>query len=273
MIVAEKMAHDLRMPIVRLVDGTGGGGSVKTIEQKGYTLLPKVRVWPDVTRNLADRAGGRARAGLGGGSRRGARRGEPLPRDGARTRRSCSWPARRWSNAPGSKIGKNELGGSQIHTRNGVVDDEAASEVEAFERARRFLSYLPPSVYELPPRSDSDDAQPARREAARRRFRANPRAVYKIRAIVEALVDAGSFFEIGRHWGKAERNGLGAHRRLAGGGGGERPLPLRRRMGPADAREKVNRMVDLAQTLPPAGGAPGGHPRLSASASKPRPKA
>jgi hypothetical protein len=27
MIVAEQMAHDLRMPLVRLVDGTGGGGS------------------------------------------------------------------------------------------------------------------------------------------------------------------------------------------------------------------------------------------------------
>jgi acetyl-CoA carboxylase carboxyltransferase component len=26
---AEKAAHDLRIPIVRLVDGTGGGGSVK----------------------------------------------------------------------------------------------------------------------------------------------------------------------------------------------------------------------------------------------------
>ena len=31
------------------------------------------------------------------------------------------------------KFEKNELGGSHIHTRNGAVDDEAASEDEAFE--------------------------------------------------------------------------------------------------------------------------------------------
>ena len=38
---------------------------------------------------------------------------------------------------------KEELGGSDIHARNGAVDDEVASEAEAFARARRFLSYLP----------------------------------------------------------------------------------------------------------------------------------
>src|SRR6266480_6657597 len=35
MVFAERMAHDLRMPIVRLVDGTGGGGSVKQLESMG----------------------------------------------------------------------------------------------------------------------------------------------------------------------------------------------------------------------------------------------
>ncbi len=36
-VYAERMAHDLRLPLVRLVDGTGGGGSVKTLEQHGFT--------------------------------------------------------------------------------------------------------------------------------------------------------------------------------------------------------------------------------------------
>src|SRR6218665_2919643 len=54
----------------------------------------------------------------------------------------------------GQVRGKNELGGAQIHARNGVVDDEVESEVEAFARARRFLSYLPSSVHELPPRAE-----------------------------------------------------------------------------------------------------------------------
>src|SRR5206468_12936521 len=40
MVYAERMAHDLRIPLVRLVDGTGGGGSVKTLEQMGHTYVP-----------------------------------------------------------------------------------------------------------------------------------------------------------------------------------------------------------------------------------------
>src|SRR5439155_1183075 len=37
---SERMARELRLPIVRLVDGTGGGGSVKTYEIAGRTYVP-----------------------------------------------------------------------------------------------------------------------------------------------------------------------------------------------------------------------------------------
>ena len=33
-LMAEEMAHDFRLPIVRVIEGSGGGGSVKTIETK-----------------------------------------------------------------------------------------------------------------------------------------------------------------------------------------------------------------------------------------------
>lgn len=39
-LMAEEMAHDLRLPIVRIIEGSGGGGSVKTIETKGAANLP-----------------------------------------------------------------------------------------------------------------------------------------------------------------------------------------------------------------------------------------
>ena len=39
-VLAELMAHELRLPLVRLVDGSGGGGSVKTIETTGRANLP-----------------------------------------------------------------------------------------------------------------------------------------------------------------------------------------------------------------------------------------
>src|SRR5207248_6584706 len=38
--MAEEMAHDFRLPIIRLIEGSGGGGSVKTSETKGAANLP-----------------------------------------------------------------------------------------------------------------------------------------------------------------------------------------------------------------------------------------
>ena len=39
-ILAERMANELRLPIVRIIEGSGGGGSVKTIETSGRSNLP-----------------------------------------------------------------------------------------------------------------------------------------------------------------------------------------------------------------------------------------
>src|SRR5438067_12439915 len=39
-LMAEQMAHDFRLPIVRIIEGSGGGGSVKTIETTGRANLP-----------------------------------------------------------------------------------------------------------------------------------------------------------------------------------------------------------------------------------------
>ena len=39
-VMSEQMANELRLPLIRLVEGTGGGGSVKTIETTGRTNVP-----------------------------------------------------------------------------------------------------------------------------------------------------------------------------------------------------------------------------------------
>src|SRR2546423_4454626 len=39
-LMAEEMAHDFRLPIIRIIEGSGGGGSVKTIETRGAANLP-----------------------------------------------------------------------------------------------------------------------------------------------------------------------------------------------------------------------------------------
>ena len=51
-VMSEQMANELRIPLVRLVDGTGGGGSVKTIETMGYTYVPANPAWDWVVANM-----------------------------------------------------------------------------------------------------------------------------------------------------------------------------------------------------------------------------
>ena len=50
---AEGLALELRLPHIRLVDGMGGGGSVKTRETAGRTYIPELRGWETVVQHLA----------------------------------------------------------------------------------------------------------------------------------------------------------------------------------------------------------------------------
>jgi len=50
---AERMARELRMPIVRLVDGSGGGGSVKSLETERRSFVPFNPGWEHIVANLA----------------------------------------------------------------------------------------------------------------------------------------------------------------------------------------------------------------------------
>ena len=50
----ERMAHELRLPIVRLVDGTGGGGSVRTLDTTGRTYVPANPAWDLIAEILSE---------------------------------------------------------------------------------------------------------------------------------------------------------------------------------------------------------------------------
>src|SRR6266852_3159922 len=54
MIAAEMMAFAMRMPLIRLIDGTGGGGSVKTLEMAGRTYVPEVRGCQHAVANMGN---------------------------------------------------------------------------------------------------------------------------------------------------------------------------------------------------------------------------
>jgi acetyl-CoA carboxylase carboxyltransferase component len=247
-LLAEQMANEYRLPIVRLVDGSGGGGSVKTLDNpNGRTYVPRNPAWEWVVQNLATVP----TVGLALGSVAGLGAARVVTSHYSVMVKGIS---QLFVAGPpvvakaGEQVDKEELGGSEIHTRNGSIDDEASSEDDALERARRFLSYLPPSVYEVPPRATCEDPVDRREAWLLSAVPRDARQVYKMRPIIGALFDRGSFFEIGRMWGRSVVTGLA---RLDGwpvavlandpyfyGGGWT-----------ADASQKVIRLVDLAETF------------------------
>jgi len=53
----------------------------------------------------------------------------------------------------GIDINKHDLGGAEMHTSvSGGIDNLADDEDDAIAQMRRFLSYMPQNVWEMPPR-------------------------------------------------------------------------------------------------------------------------
>jgi acetyl-CoA carboxylase carboxyltransferase component len=201
-VQAEAMAHELRIPLIRMIDGTGGGGSVKTLETVGATYVPAVPGWDHVVANLdtvpvvALALG--PTAGLGA-ARVVASHYSVMVK--GLSQLFAAGPA--VAAAIGDMSDKEELGGSDIHTRNGVVDDEVASEAEAFAAARRFLSYLPSATGKLAPRVIPSDPVDRRDEALLAIVPREAKQVYAMRRILDAVCDKHSVFEMGARWGRA----------------------------------------------------------------------
>jgi acetyl-CoA carboxylase carboxyltransferase component len=200
---AEAIAVELRLPHVRLVDGMGGGGSVKSIEIKGRTLIPTVAGWETVVQHLG--VAPSVALALGSVAGIGAARVATSHYSvivAETAQMMIAGPALVDQAALGA-VTKEELGHARVHTANGAIDDMVATEAEAFERARQFLSYLPANVDELSPRGPVDDHPDRRDERLASIIPRDARRVYKMREVIDAVVDRASFFEIGARWGRS----------------------------------------------------------------------
>lgn len=200
---AERIAVELRLPHVRLVDGMGGGGSVKMIEIKGRTSIPTMNGWETVVEHLG--VAPSVALALGsvagiGAARVATSHYSMIVADIAQM--MIAGPAL-VDQASLGDVSKEELGHASIHTSNGAIDDLVATEDEAFERARQFLSYLPQNVWELPPRGPITDDPERRDDKLIKIVPRQARRVYKMREVIESVFDTDSFFEMGRGWGKS----------------------------------------------------------------------
>lgn len=200
-VLAEQMAHELGLPLIRMIDGTGGGGSVKMLENMGFTYVPFVPGWEHVVKNLdgvpvvAMALG--PTAGLGA-ARMVASHYSVMVK--GLSQLFAAGP--KVVAAIGETLDRESLGGSDIHTRNGVIDDEVADEAEAFARTRTFLSYLPPRVGAPLRRLETGDMVTRKDEHLISIVPRDKRKAYNMRRIVDSIADQGTVFEMGRRWGR-----------------------------------------------------------------------
>jgi acetyl-CoA carboxylase carboxyltransferase component len=197
----EDLAHEYRIPLVCLCDGAGG--TVTSAKRRGYTTFPGVHSFgrsvelmsevPVVCAVLGTAAGGPAERAILShwsvmvkGSSQVFAAGPPV------VERSL-----------GHKHTKEELGGAHVAVDvAGTIDNAAASEQECFAMIRRYLSFMPQNVWQLPPVVQSDDPPDRREEELLGIVPRNRRQPYNMRKLLGLVVDQGSAFEIQPTFGR-----------------------------------------------------------------------
>jgi acetyl-CoA carboxylase carboxyltransferase component len=251
-ILAERMAAQLRLPIIRIIEGSGGGGSVKTIETTGRANLPGglgqssigFQLMTDALSTVPVVALGLGSvAGLGAARLAASHYSVMTKGTSAMFVAGPPVVAR-----AGQQLDKQALGGWEVQCRAGAVDHAVATEEEAFHCARRFLSYLPSSTYGVAARGERRDASDRREEMLFSAVPRDRRQVYRMRPIIEAVMDKGSVFEVGRMFGRSIITALA---RLDGLPVAVLASDLYHYGGAwtAEACQKLVRFVDMAETF------------------------
>jgi acetyl-CoA carboxylase carboxyltransferase component len=242
----ERLAMEMQIPLVRLVDMAGG--SVRLLDQAGATKPPG---YPHIDQSDVLGLIPIAAAALGSVAGMGAVRviGSHFSVMVKEISQLFAGGPPVVERALGDKVTKEELGGYRIHARgSGAVDNEADSEQDAFDQIRRFLSYMPQNCYQVPPRIDSEDDPGRREEGLLSIVPRDKRKPYDSRRILEAVFDRDSIFEIGRYNGRPIVTSLARLHGYPVGAMINDPYHLAGSLD-AGASDKVIRFVDMCDSF------------------------
>jgi len=129
-----------------------------------------------------------------------------------------------------------------------VIANVVETEQEAIDQVRRFLSYMPKNVWEMPPRRETGD-DPNRREDELIDFiPRDSRKPYDARRLIELVVDRASFFELQPLFGRSRITGLARVDGYPVGVMANDPRHLGGSMDKA-AGEKAFRLLQLCDTF------------------------
>ncbi|KAI5196578.1 ClpP/crotonase [Aureobasidium subglaciale] len=243
-VYMEKLAIALKLPIVKLVDGSSGGGSVTTIRSMGFSYIPPLPSFQHVVEQLnlgIPNLGAVVGPAIGLGAARvvachfSVMAGDigSLFNAGPDVVRNASFE---------EDLTPADLGGPGVHCTNGTIDNLAADEAGCFEQLRTVLSYLPNCGTMLPPVIHSSDPTNRKSELLRSIIPRAKNRMYNARKIITEVVDLDSFFEIGALWGRTAIVGLA---RLGGKPVGIVSLNCEVNAGALDAlgSQKIARML------------------------------
>jgi len=101
--------------------------------------------------------------------------------------------------ALGEDVSAAELGGPQVHERNGVCDFVARDDHDAITLVRELLGYLPQNANERPPAVAP--AEPTEPDPAAA-LPPTSRSYYDVREVIARLVDGGRFLEAAPRWAR-----------------------------------------------------------------------
>ena len=109
----------------------------------------------------------------------------------------------------GEDVTKEELGGPKVCAEiAGSVHNVAADDAAAIDMARDYLSYFPLSRDGRPPRREGPDTGPRRIEEMLSIIPPSDRQPYKMREVLQHVVDRDSFFEIQPRYGRSIITGM-----------------------------------------------------------------
>ncbi|MCB9578020.1 MAG: acyl-CoA carboxylase subunit beta [Polyangiaceae bacterium] len=104
----------------------------------------------------------------------------------------------------GQEIDEQRLGGSTIHCEvSGVGDAEVDSDAECIELVKKYLSYMPSSSEQAPPRRPVSDPVERREESLLDLVPDDPRRTWDMSGLVRAIVDDGEILEIKPRFGRS----------------------------------------------------------------------
>jgi acetyl-CoA carboxylase carboxyltransferase component len=245
-VFSEQYAGEMRLPVVRLLDGASGGGSVKMTLDTGYTYVPVNPGWDAVVANLSLVPVVSACLGpvVGLGAARLVMSHLALLVEGVGQLFTAGPPV--VLGGTGEILTKEELGGAAVHRRNGTIERFAASEDEAFRIIEAFLSYLPASVHAVPKAADCADPAGRREEMLLSAVPRDPRQPYRIWPVLEAIFDRDSVFRYAEY-GSATVTALA---RLGGHPVGVIGTdPYRGTTMSLEGAQAITRLVDLCETF------------------------